>query len=271
MSLQHFVPRFVLGHFSRPAGTARNKKFISVRDLAAPKTFQAALTRVAASNRFYDFVTESGETLSIDPFLTDIERVTAPAWRKLAQTERIRALEGRDREAFALFILTLGARGPSIRAQIEAVPDVVLDALRKRGEVVDQLREWLDESQGREAEIHASAIAHVAQHYSTIAKRTWLLFRPPIGRQLCISDSPVTQFNEIDYGFGSNLGLLTRGILPAGGDLADAAPCDSRRRGLWPQGSRLGYEVGRGQSTTLQLAARAVREPIPLCPLRAGL
>jgi hypothetical protein len=198
VSLQHLVPRFVLGHFSRPAGTGRSKKSISVWDLATRKTFQAALTRVAASNRFYDFLTESGATLSIDPFLTDIERVTASAWRKLAQTERVRDLDGRDREALAVFIVTLAVRGPSIRAQIEAVPHVLLDALRKRGEQVDHLKEWLDESQGREAEIHASTIAHISQHYSTIARRTWLLFRPPIGRQLCTSDSPVTQFNEIE-------------------------------------------------------------------------
>jgi Protein of unknown function (DUF4238) len=78
--------------------------------------------------------------------------------------------------------------------------------------MVDHLQEWLDESQGRETEIQASTIAHISQHYGTIARRTWLLFRPPIGRQFCTSDSPVTQFNEIDHGPRSNLELLTRGI-----------------------------------------------------------
>jgi Protein of unknown function (DUF4238) len=87
-----------------PERQVRRKKVISVRDLTTGKTFQAALTRVAASNRFYDFATESNERLSIDPFLTDIESATAPAWRKLAQTECIRELDGQDREALAVFM-----------------------------------------------------------------------------------------------------------------------------------------------------------------------
>ena len=209
MSLQHLVPRVVLRHFCRTAG---RKQVISVRDLASGRTFPATLDRVAASNRFYDFVTESGETASIDPFLTDIESVTAPAWRKLAQTERIGELDERDRQALAVFVVTLAVRGPSIRAEIEALPDLILDALRQRGEVDEHLKGWLDDGQGREAEIHASTVAHVSRHYSAVAGRTWLLFRPPTGRHFCTSDSPVTQFNEIDHGLRNNLGLLTRGI-----------------------------------------------------------
>lgn len=213
MALQHFVPRFVLNHFASDAiGSTRRAKVVSVLDLATRKTFQTAVTKVAASNRLYDFVAETGETLSVDPFLTDVEQVTAPAWRKLAGLERISDLDRREREALALFITTLAIRGPSIRAQIEGVPGLVLEHLRKSGEAIEGMKEFFATSDGRDAEIHASIIVKLSRLYHIIAGRTWLLFKPPSNRRFCISDCPVALFNEIDNGPAGNVGFLVRGI-----------------------------------------------------------
>jgi hypothetical protein len=49
---------------------------IAAYDLKTRKSFQASLMKVAASHDFYEFVTNTGLSLSIDPFLTDIEHVT---------------------------------------------------------------------------------------------------------------------------------------------------------------------------------------------------
>ena len=72
MSLQHFVPRFVLSQFATSNDGRRKKKGVTALDLARGTTFQASLMRVAAANGFYDFTGSDGQSLSIDPFLTDI-------------------------------------------------------------------------------------------------------------------------------------------------------------------------------------------------------
>jgi hypothetical protein len=213
VSLQHFVPRFVLRHFSTPGKDAGKRQRIVAYDLKVRKSFQASLMKVGASHDFYEFVTGTGLNLSIDPFLTDIEHVTAPVWRKLAESQRLDALDAHEREGLALFIITLSARGPATRATIEGMPSMVLEALRRRGEDTKKMEQWFGaRSKEQDADIHASSIVYVAQHYKRIAARTWILFRPPAGKRFCTSDSPVTQFNEFHYGPGGNLGLLTRGI-----------------------------------------------------------
>jgi hypothetical protein len=214
MSLQHFVPRFLLSQFSIDAQLAgRKQKPIAVLDLKTGKVFTTGVMGVAATHNFYDFVTPSGDDdLSIDPLLTNIERRTAPSWRKLAQTQRVADLTVSEREALALFILTLFVRGPATRSDISGVPGLILNALEQRGDDVSpEFRDWLTTTRDADVNVHASSIVHVAQHFKTIAGRTWILFSPPAGRHFCTSDSPVTQFNETDTGAVGSGGLLTRG------------------------------------------------------------
>jgi hypothetical protein len=210
---QHFVPQFVLRHFAQFAPSRSKKKHrITVLDLQTNKTFVAGLSRVAGVNRFYDYITRSGKVGSIDPLLTNIEGLTAPAWRKLVSARTVTVLSQAEREALALFIVTLAVRGPATRAVIQTVPDLVVQELRRRGEDTSLIEKWLQGQPGDDEAIHANSIRTVAEIFPVIAARVWRLYAPPRGRHFCTSDSPIVRFNEMDYGPRGKLGLLQPGI-----------------------------------------------------------
>ncbi len=210
---QHFVPQFVLRHFAQFAPSRSKRKHrVTVLDLQTNKTFVASLSRVAGANRFYDYLTRLGKAESIDPFLTDIEGLTAPAWQKLVSARTVTVLSQAEREALALFIATLAVRGPATRAVIQTVPDLVIQELRRRGEDTSLIEKWLQRQPGDDEAIHANSIRTVAEIFPVIAARVWCLYAPPRGRYFCTSDSPLVRFNELDYGPRGKLGLLQSGI-----------------------------------------------------------
>jgi hypothetical protein len=211
-TFQHFVPRFLLRHFAID-GSKAGKEQISVYDLAQGKIFPSNLDRIAGSKKFYDYLTRSGKVASIDPALTNIEGLTAPAWRKLVEARDARRLNIDERAALALFVTTLSVRGPSTRAEISAIPRLAIEELRRRGEDTSLLEEWLRPEPGDDERIHVSTIEAIASVFSVVATRTWKVYSPPPGSRFCTSDSPVVKYNDLDYGPRGKLGLLQRGIV----------------------------------------------------------
>jgi hypothetical protein len=212
-SHQHFVPQFILRKFAQltPSGS-KKKHRITVFDLQTNKIFVASLSRVAGANRFYDYTIRSGKVESVDPLLTNIEGLTAPAWQKLVNARTATALSKVECEALALFIATLAVRGPATRAVIQAVPSLVIRELRRRGEDTSLIEKWLQGQPGDDETIHANSIRILAEVFPVIAARIWRLYAPPHGRFFCTSDSPVVRFNDLDYGPRGKLGLLQPGI-----------------------------------------------------------
>jgi hypothetical protein len=211
-TFQHFVPRFVLRQFVETLGSKESKHRISVYDLAENRTFTASLGRIAGSNSFYDYRTRSGKIDSVDPFLTNIEGLTAPAWKKLIETRNVAALKEEERLALALFITSLVVRGPSTRAIIEALPGLTIEELKRRGHDTSIIETKLRGEPGDDERIHASNILTVSAAFPAIASMTWRLYAPPPDRRFCSSDNPVLKFNDLDYGPMGKLGLLQAGI-----------------------------------------------------------
>lgn len=212
-AFHHFVPRFVLREFANLSSNPRKHKYrVAVCDLQDNKTFTANVDRVAGQTKFYDYSTRSGKLDSIEPTLTKIEGVTAPAWRKLIAMRTCSALSADERSALSLFIVTLLVRGPATRAEITALPGKVTKELTARGENTTELERWLTGESGDDERVHVNIVREIGNIYPHIAARDWRLCRPPSGRRFCTSDNPVLRYNEIDYGPMGNLGLLQFGI-----------------------------------------------------------
>jgi hypothetical protein len=212
-TFQHFVPRFVLRQFAEKAGNKESKYRMNVYDLAEGTIFTASLGRIAGSNSFYDYRARTGKIESVDPFLTNIEGLTAPAWKKLVETRDIAALGEGERLALALFITSLVVRGPSTRAMIQALPSLALEELKRRGDDTSYIEGWLRGEPGDDERIHANNIVNIARVYPAIAERVWKLYAPPPGRRFCSSDNPVVRNNDLDYGPMGKLGLLQTGVI----------------------------------------------------------
>jgi hypothetical protein len=211
---QHYVPQFLLRRFSREVTkNGRTSDRLAVLDLREERVFDASVTDVGCSNRFYEAAVGENMVLTIDPGLAQLENVAAPAIARLRENQDTKSLTSEERSAIALFVVVQAVRSPATRRSVKAMPDLVLKKLEEFGPVAQSLRDQMSTTEQDGARMHLRIMARISEVYPVIAERIWRLHIVPDRSRFCSSDSPVIRFNHVDAGPYGNLGLLCKGLV----------------------------------------------------------
>lgn len=177
----HFVPIYYLSGFTRDGR-------LWVYDKATRKAFKSQPEAIANERNLY--------TEELEGLLNN--SIEQPANRVLGKIRRRESLSTDDREALAVYIVTLWKRGPIGRARVmEKIPDTVK-------EITDDLEKEIHELRGQEMLTNERYFNLLSQ---TVNARQKLMANPPIETWWGLLE-PSTSRNVVDALLNMNWAFL---------------------------------------------------------------
>jgi hypothetical protein len=199
--LQHYVPQFLLRHFTD------EKDQLHVFDKLSQRIFTQSPRGIAAEAGFYDFMDDVGKPHTAEYFLGSMEAKVSAIIASVLYKQSLGHLTHDDRVHLSLFAAVQQLRVKAVRQRIQSLNTGILRVLAERGidpgDVVPQMD---DDDVKRQSLAHIPMAKKTAKSYFD---KAWVLHRAPEGKPLYISDNPVTLHNLV---VPNKLGLNNPGI-----------------------------------------------------------
>lgn len=228
---QHYVPQFTLRRF------ANSQEQIHVFDKHTGKSFLAAVNKTAAQRYYYDFEF-SGESVTIEPGLAEVEDKASQHIDRIIRNLRLDLTNPYERGELARFLSIQMVRTPAHHSMHKEMWERMGSHLRAEGmpETFFAPDPLIGEGKNAERALMARSIANAPKDFgAAFIEKDWVLLRTDAKHPFVVGDHPLCMHNEIDYGVRGNLGLKVRGIqiyFPLTSELALAMYCPSYRDAL---------------------------------------
>jgi hypothetical protein len=203
--IQHYIPQFLLRNFT-------DEKMIYVFDKQSQKTFRTSTRRIACENRFNE-CSISGEVLSLESYLAQLESEWAPIIAEINRLRSINFLTEEQRSTLSKFIAFQSVRTPRTPAQLNEIKELLSDFITKRigNERADKVipPKDIDVEKYLHLQIMIEHSKNIAQY---IYNMDWWLLTSAPETNFVLGDSAVTLSNEYDHSPYGNIGFAVKGI-----------------------------------------------------------
>jgi hypothetical protein len=205
--VQHYVPQFLLRNFGNG-----KKDQLYVFDKQMARNFRTNAKNVASESRFYDFDL-NGESLTLEPFLSELEGKTKQLFQRVLEADNLSVLSNEDRSQLSVFLSIQFTRTKCFREQRQHFFEMFAEKVRGIAESLDT-EEDIDIPDRTVMHLHNTkaildAPKDLAVHF---ANKVWMLLQTERKRPFIIGDNPLAMYNMNDYGPYGNLGLAVPGI-----------------------------------------------------------
>ena len=204
--IQHYVPRFILKNFSDG-----KKLQVWVFDKKTGNQFKTHIKNIASESGFYNF-NFKGESLTIEPSLSDMEAQASEILKRILAERNISILRDEEKLVLSRFIALQFVRTRQWRELIKNVSKEMKKTLKERGldpEEDDNFRE-INEIDAKLQQVRS--ILKVDEFTPHFYSKKWVLLKANNNNPFYISDNPIALQNMFDYGPYGNIGLAVKGI-----------------------------------------------------------
>lgn len=244
----HTVPQFLLKNFA--FGKKRNQLW--VYDKWTDRIYQSTINNIFVGKNFYDGVTQSGETISLEAGLARLESGASKVIRELLRFGKLSALTIEQHATLATYVASQKLRTAGCRESLEEIDKALEAQLLKSGVDPTTVRLCNPGSDPASApkfrrmeqhELKLSSLLFLLESLPAVASKLaemhWILFQTS-REELWISDNPICVDNQLDYGQMGKLGLCLPGIeiyLPLSRDYCLGMLCPKLYSSLEAQGT----------------------------------
>jgi hypothetical protein len=205
---QHFVPQFLLRHFSTGR---KNKAKLWVLDKRDARVYQSSVRDVGHENLFYEYHGEAGD-FELEDLMQRIDSKGAEIISSITESAKFPASE-EDRIWLSYFVATQMVRTPMTRKDMENFRQLVIhkwgEEIRAHPDDPKTLHEYGPE----DAKVSSFLLVRDIPGFAKLLQeKVWTLCEAPRSMPYIISDNPVTRYNMIDRWPRGNLGLRNDGI-----------------------------------------------------------
>lgn len=204
----HYVPRFLLKHFTRG-----KKPQVFVYDKSNDNQFRANIKNIAAENGFYDIEIDDG-ILTLEPSLAHLEANTSVIIKKILKERTLKTLDEHEVAILAVFLAVQFVRTKEHRLRFEYLCELLAHKLRDMEESEENIAEQTKITTGLPEDklIGFKSVLGAKEFVPHFLNKVWVLFETTVKNPFYISDNPLTLHNEVDHGPYGNIGLAVRGI-----------------------------------------------------------
>lgn len=209
--VQHYVPQFLLRNFGNG-----KKDQVWVYDKSSGRSFPSNVKNVASESRFYNFE-HAGQTLSLEPWLCELEGKAKSVISSVLDADSLSALAGGQRQILASFLAVQMIRTKNFREEWSSFPGMLRERLQRDGDQVpagSQAEEIFREiSENDLKEQTARMIFNAPDTYAAhFLEKDWVLAATQRKHPFLLSDNPLTRQNMLEQPNRGNLGLASPGI-----------------------------------------------------------
>ena len=209
--VQHYVPQFLLRNFGNG-----KKDQVWVYDKRTVRAFASNTRNVASESRFYDFDYQ-GETISLEPWLAQLEGNAQSVVRFILEKDSVATLAAEQKQVLAAFLEVQLTRTRTFREEWDAFPRMLREHFQRNGDQVapgSQAEDLIQDIPANELKEQTARVIYKApETYATqFLNKDWVLAATTRKAPFLLSDNPLTRQNTIDRPNRGNLGLALPGI-----------------------------------------------------------
>ena len=229
----HYVPKHL-----QQAFRANPKDQVWCYDKSKCQHFLTNPKNILSETYFNEFDIEyegNDFIVSAENWITKVEAIYQPALQKILSTEDLRLISPLETAALLILLPFQAFRTRTSRDTYEKMRIEIVKQIKEKTpynvnpeEELEELRQ-LSESETKT--LHLRMLRTLApEMVDILVGRDIVLFRAPKDDVLILGDHPVVLHNDVDHGFGGNLGWKVKGIqifLPISPNLLLAVLCPS--------------------------------------------
>jgi len=209
--VQHYVPQFLLRNFGNG-----KKDQVWVYDKSSARAFPSNTKNVASESRFYDFEYK-GQTISLEPWLGQLEGSAQSVIRFILETDSVAKLADEQKQILAAFLAVQLTRTKTFREEWDAFPRMLREHFQRNGDQVapgSQAEELIQDIPANDLKEQTARVIYKAPetYAAQFLNKDWVLAATTRKAPFLLSDNPLTRQNMIDRPNRGNLGLALPGI-----------------------------------------------------------
>lgn len=209
--VQHYVPQFLLRNFGNG-----KKDQVWVYDKSSARAFPSNTKNVASESRFYDFEYQ-GQTISLEPWLGQLEGSAQSVIRFILETDSVAKLAEEQKQILAAFLAVQLTRTKTFREEWDAFPRMLREHFQSNGHQVapgSQAEELIQDIPANDLKEQTARVIYMAPetYAAQFLNKDWVLAATTRKAPFLLSDNPLTRQNMIDRPHRGNLGLALPGI-----------------------------------------------------------
>lgn len=209
--VQHYVPQFLLRNFGNG-----KKDQVWVYDKSSARAFPSNTKNVASESRFYDFEYQ-GQTISLEPWLGQLEGSAQSVIRFILETDSVAKLADEQKQILAAFLAVQLTRTKTFREEWDAFPRMLREHFQRNGGQVapgSQAEELIQDIPANDLKEQTARVIYKAPetYAAQFLNKNWVLAATTRKAPFLLSDNPLTRQNMIDQPNRGNLGLALPGI-----------------------------------------------------------
>ena len=207
LTLQHYVPRFYLKHFSSIQG---KKNIICCYDKVKNSIFLQDTYNIACENDFHDL--KPGDK-STEKGFQELEGKWSALLKEIIKRQDIDWLTTEQKETMTEFIVAQYLRPIGAREEIEDIRNQFYEKMVKY-KMTPALREELEKVKTKESirEHHIDMLNDFRELAKYAFHFKWCLIINNTKTNFWTSDNPTVKWNNVDHGSYGNLGFTCRGF-----------------------------------------------------------
>jgi hypothetical protein len=261
--VQHYVPRFILRHFTE------KKEQIWVFDKQKNRKFKTNIKNVAAESGFYDF-DFAGNKLTFEPSLAEFEGQVAKVVKKIIKEESLANVGNEEKLLLSRFLALQFVRTKQWRHMWKNMTEALVQSIRKKGwnpEDIEGYKELTDE----DIKLYHMQFLYKADEFIPyFFEKIWVLLKATKKHPFWISDNPISLQNMNNFGSYGNIGLAVKGIeiyFPLTKKLSLGLWCPSHKEEFDKHYEEYKYLA----RVTPKMLAQVVKDPLYLEQLKVGM